>query len=274
MDIHKLKTADIKALLDQGSEDELALLQAMKADKRVSVQRLAQSYFKRKLKEEAERERVLHMYALETAYYNQGVYRVAGVDEAGRGPAAGPVMIAAVILPPYWECPGLNDSKKLSPAKRDALYDKIMDEAVAVSCVSQSEAQIDALDIYHATMQGMYDAIAGLDTAAEAVLIDAMPLRRLTVPHQSIVHGDAVSASIAAASIIAKVTRDRLMIDYDKTYPQYGFAIHKGYLTQRHMEALRQYGPCPIHRRSFEPIKSMVAQAAGGGCKNSMDEQP
>lgn len=258
MDLSSLKTADIKSMMAQGVEDEIAFVQAMREDKRVSVQKLAQSYLKRKQKEEAERERVLHMYAMETAYYNKGVYHVAGVDEAGRGPAAGPVMIAAVILPPYWECPGLNDSKKLSPAKRDALYDKIMAEAVAVSCVSKSEKEIDALDIYHATMQGMYDAVDGLDTAAEAVLIDAMPLRDLTVPHQSVVHGDAVSASIAAASIIAKVTRDRLMVAYDKTYPQYGFAVHKGYLTQRHMDALHEYGPCPIHRRSFEPIKSMV----------------
>lgn len=258
MDLSSLKTADIKSMLTQGVADEAAFVQAMREDKRVSVQKLAQSYLKRKQKEEAERERVLHMYAMETAYYNKGVYHVAGVDEAGRGPAAGPVMIAAVILPPYWECPGLNDSKKLSPAKRDALYDKIMAEAVAVSCVSKSEKEIDALDIYHATMQGMYDAVAGLDTAAEAVLIDAMPLRNLTVPHQSVIHGDAVSASIAAASIIAKVTRDRLMVAYDKTYPQYGFAVHKGYLTQRHMDALHEYGPCPIHRRSFEPIKSMV----------------
>ncbi len=258
MDLSSLKTADIKKMLAQGVENEFAFVQAMKEDKRISVQKLAQSYLKRKQKEEAERERVLHMYAMETAYYNNGVYHVAGVDEAGRGPAAGPVMIAAVILPPYWECPGLNDSKKLSPAKRDMLYDKIMAEAVAVSCVSKSEKEIDAMDIYHATMQGMYDAIAGLDTAAEAVLIDAMPLRNLTVPHQSVIHGDAVSASIAAASIIAKVTRDRLMVAYDKTYPQYGFAVHKGYLTQRHMDALHEYGPCPIHRRSFEPIKSMV----------------
>ena len=247
IDISSLKTADIKTMLSQGVMDEVAFLQAMKADKRISVQKLAQTYLKRKQKEEAERERVLHMYALETAY-----------DEAGRCPAAGPVMIAAVILSPYWECPGLNDSKKLSPAKRDALYDKIMQDAVAVSCVSKSETEIDTLDIYHATMQGMYDAVAELDTVAEAVLIDAMPLRELTVPHQSVVHGDAVSASIAAASIIAKVTRDRLMIAYDKTYPQYGFAVHKGYLTQRHMDALKKYGPCPIHRRSFEPIKSMV----------------
>lgn len=260
MDIRAMTVAAIKELLTAGICDIPALLQAMEGDSRASVQKLAKSYIKQQQRAEAERERVLRMYSLETAYYNDGVYYVAGVDEAGRGPAAGPVMVAAVILPPYWECPGLNDSKKLSPAKRDALYDKIMSDAVAVSCIAKTEQDIDRLDIYHATMEGMYDAVAGLSTPAEAVLIDAMPLRELAVPHQSIVHGDAVSASIAAASIIAKVTRDRLMVQYDKTYPQYGFAVHKGYLTQMHMDALYTYGPCPIHRRSFEPIKSMVAQ--------------
>lgn len=259
IDIGQLKTADIKALLEQNPADIMALLQAMKEDRRLSVQKLADTYIRRKMKEEAERERVMHMYSLESAYYNDGIYHVAGIDEAGRGPVAGPVMIAAVILPPYWECPGLNDSKKLSAAKRDALYDKIMAEAVAVSCVAKSEQEIDALDIYHATMQGMYEAAAGLAVPAEAVLIDAMPLKDLAVPHQSVVHGDSQSASIAAASIIAKVTRDRVMMEYDEAYPQYGFAVHKGYLTQRHIDAIRQYGPCPIHRRSFEPIKSMTA---------------
>ncbi|MCI7667707.1 MAG: ribonuclease HII [Megasphaera elsdenii] len=257
MDIEKFRVADLKAQLAAG-DDVQELLAAMKEDSRVSVRKLAAAYMRQKIREEAERERVLHMYAQETAYYNQGLYHVAGIDEAGRGPAAGPVMVAAVILPPYWECPGLNDSKKVPPAKRDLLYDKIMAEAVAVSCVAKSEKEIDELDIYHTTMQGMYDAVNGLAVPAEAVLVDAMPLRELTVPHKSLVHGDALSASIAAASIIAKVTRDRLMVEYDKKYPQYGFAVHKGYLTKMHMEALREYGPCPIHRRSFEPIKSMV----------------
>ncbi|MCH4187658.1 MAG: ribonuclease HII [Megasphaera sp.] len=259
MDISHIKTAELKAMLQQDGTDISALLQAMKQDQRVSVAALAERFWKHKCKEEQERERVLQMYSLETAYYNEAVYHVAGVDEAGRGPVAGPVMIAAVILPPYWDCPGLNDSKKVSPKKRDLLYDKIMAEAVAVSCVSKTEKEIDALDIYHATMQGMYDAIDGLHVQAEAVLIDAMPLERLSMRHESIVHGDAKSASIAAASIIAKVTRDRLMLKYDEQYPQYGFAVHKGYLTQRHVEALHQYGPCPIHRRSFEPVKSMTA---------------
>ncbi len=261
MDIEHLTAGAVKKLLEEEQGDVSALIAAMKKDSRRSVRNLAASYLRRKVREAAERERVLKLYSMETAYYNDGIYRVAGVDEAGRGPVAGPVMAAAVILPPYWECPGLNDSKKLSPAKREALYDKIMTEAVAVSCVAKSEREIDALDIYHAAQQAMYEAVASLPAAAEAVLIDAMPLRDLSVPHRSVVHGDSLSASIAAASIIAKVTRDRVMADYDAVYPQYGFAVHKGYLTQLHQEAIHQYGPCPIHRRSFEPIKSMVRES-------------
>ena len=138
----------------------------MKGDGRVSVRKLADTYMKRKIKEEAERERVLHLYDPEGQYYRQGLYRVAGIDEAGRGPAAGPVMVAAVILPPFWDCPGLNDSKKVQPAKRDELYDKIMAEAVAVSCISKSEKDIDRLDIYHATMQAMYETVEGLAVPA------------------------------------------------------------------------------------------------------------
>lgn len=259
MDTAAYTVHDLKEML-QKEEGTAALLQRMRQDTRVSVQKLAQSYERKLEKQEAERERLMHMYAYETTYYNQGIYGIAGVDEAGRGPVAGPVMVAAVILPPYWECPGLNDSKKVRPEKRDALYDKIMEEAVAVCCVAKSEADIDQLNIYYAAQQGMYEAVQGLQRPAEAVLADAMPLPELAVPHEAIIHGDAKSASIAAASIIAKVTRDRLMLEYDKQYPQYGFAVHKGYLTQRHIEAIRAYGPCPIHRRSFEPIKSMAEE--------------
>lgn len=258
MEIEGLTVAEIKQMLAQEPDDVMELVKAMREDRRQSVQKMASSFLRRKVKENLERERVLQMYSLEAAYYHKGIYKIAGIDEAGRGPVAGPVMIAAVILPPYWECPGLNDSKKLSPAKRDVLYDKIMSEAVAVSCIAKSEKEIDALDIYHATQQGMYEAVKALPAAAEAVLVDAMPLRELSVPYQSVIHGDSLSASIAAASIIAKVTRDRLMTEYDAAYPRYGFAVHKGYLTQLHQEAIRTYGPCPIHRRSFEPIKTLV----------------
>lgn len=258
MDISSLKTKELKALLAEGGDTLVELLQAMNDDPRSSVRKEAAAFMRRMAREEKERERLQALYTTEAKYYNRGIYHVAGIDEAGRGPLAGPVMVAAVILPPFWDCPGLNDSKKVPPAKREILYDKIMKEAIAVSCVAKSEKEIDALDIYHATQQGMYDAVAGLAVPAEAVLVDAMPLTRLTVPHESLIHGDAISASIAAASIIAKVTRDRLMVRYDEMYPEYGFAIHKGYLTQRHREALETYGPCPIHRRSFEPVRTMT----------------
>ena len=258
MDISTLKLKEIKALLDSDTAHVSQILQAMREDKRSSVQKEAVAFLKRKQKEEAERERLQEMFSFETTYYNEGVYAVAGVDEAGRGPVAGPVMIGAVILPPFWECPGLNDSKKLSPKKREQLYDKIVAEAVAVSCIAKDEKEIDRLDIYHATQQGMYDAVAALSVPAQAVLVDAMPLPELAQPCQSIIKGDSLSASIAAASIIAKVTRDRLMDKYDQVYPGYGFAVHKGYLTQLHRDAIEQYGPCPIHRHSFEPIKSLV----------------
>ena len=244
MDTSAYKLAELKAMLKDGQTDIPALLQAMKEDARVSVQKEAAAFMRRKVREEKERERLLSMYTYETRFYNENIYHVAGIDEAGRGPVAGPVMIAAVILPPYWECPGLNDSKKVPPAKRERLYDKIMAEAVAVSCIAKSEKEIDAMDIYHATQQGMYDAVRTLSVPAEAVLVDAMPLPALTMAHQSLVHGDALSASIAAA--------------YDKTYPEYGFAVHKGYLTRLHKEAIETYGPCPIHRRSFEPIRTMT----------------
>ncbi len=258
IDLKAHSVKEIKEWLYHGSDDVSSLLKAMQEDSRISVQKEAARYMKHLVAMEKERQRLDLMYVMETTYYNDDIYHIAGVDEAGRGPAAGPVMVAAVILPPFWDCPGLNDSKKVSPKKRDELYDKIMNEAIAVSCIAKSETEIDALDIYHATQQGMYDAVKSLTVSAEAVLVDAMPLPALSIPHQSVIKGDSRSASIAAASIIAKVTRDRLMIELDKEYPQYGFAIHKGYLTQMHRDALEQYGPCPIHRRSFEPIKSMV----------------
>ncbi|MGE1063399.1 ribonuclease HII [Megasphaera paucivorans] len=258
MDISKVSVKDIKKMLENEKIHIPTLLENMEKDSRDSVCKLRTSFLKRKLREEQERERLEAMFSFETFYYNQGIYHIAGIDEAGRGPVAGPVMVAAVILPPYWECPGLNDSKKVSPKKREILYDIIMKEAVAVSCIAKSEENIDVHDIYHATQQGMYDAVDALKIQPQAVLIDAMPLPALTVSHRSIIKGDAKSASIAAASIIAKVTRDRLMNEYDKQYPQYGFSEHKGYLTQKHLEAIQQFGPCPIHRRSFEPIKSMT----------------
>ena len=154
----------------------------------------------------------------------------------------------------------INDSKKLSEETREKIYDIIRENAIAVNRAIIDEKTIDRVNIYQAAMNGMYEAIYGLNPKPDAVLIDAMPLESLDIYHQSIIKGDAKSASIAAASIVAKVERDRMMNEFDKIYPQYGFAKNKGYGTSEHLEALRKYGPCEIHRKSFEPIKSMVMQ--------------
>lgn len=255
-EFHKLKVGQIKELLD-GSVEFDYLLWAQE-DSRSSVKKLAQAYVMRQKKVLLEKQRLDALYAYEGSFYEEGLYNVAGVDEVGRGPIAGPVTVAAVILPPNLFLSGLNDSKKLSPHKRDALYDQIMAEAIAVSCISYGPEIIDRLNIYHATRQAMYEAINSLKVKAEAVLVDAMPLPNLEVPVESLIKGDSKSASIAAASIIAKVTRDRYMESLEDEYPGYGFAVHKGYYTALHREALENQGVTPLHRKSFEPVKTMV----------------
>jgi len=176
---------------------------------------------------------------------------IGGIDEAGRGPLAGPVVVAGVIMPLGKSdlIDGVNDSKKLSAKKRDKLYDEILAKAIDVQVAVVDNKTIDEINILNATKQGMLQCIEGF-SEVDCVLIDAVKLDT-SVRTLSIVHGDALSYSIAAASIVAKVTRDRMMEDFDKSYPQYGFAKHKGYGTAAHIAALKQYGPCPIHRRSF-----------------------
>ncbi len=251
-DIADLSIKDIEGLYAAGATEELVA--ACRADKRQGVQRLVRRYER----EQKERARVAALYAYERECWAVGEDLVAGVDEAGRGPLAGPVSVAAVILPHDCYIPHLNDSKKLSPERRAELYDEIQEKAVAIGTALVDAATIDRVNILQATMNGMYESVFALNPAPQAVLIDAVELEGLDVPTHAIIKGDAKSASIAAASIIAKVTRDRLMDEYDKEYPQYGFAQHKGYGTAEHIAAIRKYGPCPIHRRSFEPIKSMM----------------
>ena len=187
----------------------------------------------------------------ECATWAQGYETVCGVDEAGAGPLMGPVYAAAVILPRGCVIDGLNDSKKLTPKKRDALYDVIIAEAEAWAVASVSAAEIDATDILSARMKAMQLAIDALAVRPDFALIDGNRTKDFGLPVRTIVKGDSLSASIAAASILAKVTRDRLMEEYDAQYPQYGFAVHKGYGTKRHYEALREFGPSPIHRKTF-----------------------
>ena len=204
-----------------------------------------------------ERERLDAMYVYERAAVAAGHTLVAGVDEAGRGPLAGPVAVSAVILPQEAHLPRINDSKKLSAAVREELFTQIVAIAISYHVALIDAETIDRMNILQATRMGMYEAIAALTPAPDEVLIDAVQLK-LSMPSQSIIKGDAKSASIAAASILAKVTRDRLIDEYDFTYPNYGFAKHKGYGTREHVEAIRTYGVCPLHRKSFEPIRSIL----------------
>ena len=201
-------------------------------------------------------------FEFEQALWQQGVRRVAGVDEAGRGPLAGPVVAAAAILPPRWaaglpaEIQGLNDSKQLTEAQRERFFEFLTSVAEIEFAVAQVDAaQIDAINILQATHSAMNAALAQLRPLPPHALVDGRPVKTLCVPQTALVKGDARSFSIAAASVLAKVTRDRLMRAYHARFPQYGFDAHKGYGTAQHLAAIKEFGPCPIHRRSFAPLK-------------------
>jgi len=194
------------------------------------------------------------MWTFEKKASQKGFFRIAGIDEAGRGPLAGPVVSAAVILPEDFSCPGITDSKKLSEKKREALFPVIMDGAVAVGVGIADHIEIDQINILAAALLSMKRAAANLSTPPDHLLIDGKFTIDSQLPQQAIVKGDALSISIAAASIIAKVTRDRMMIDLSKTYPEYGFETHKGYPTKAHKEAIAAHGPCPVHRKSFRGV--------------------
>ena len=197
------------------------------------------------------------MLAYEKELYAQGIQLIAGVDEVGRGPLAGPVVAAAVILPKNCKIPGLNDSKKIPKSKHQAIYQAVLDQAISVGIGVKDNHVIDQVNIYEATKLAMLEAIHELDPQPQHLLIDAMKLD-LPISQASIIKGDANSLSIAAASIVAKVTRDQMMAAYDQEYPGYDFAQNAGYGTTKHLEGLEKQGVSPIHRRSFEPIKSMT----------------
>ena len=202
----------------------------------------------------------INLYKYENELYDEGFENICGVDEAGRGPLAGPVVVAACILPPFLKIEGINDSKQLTEKKREALYKIIVKNALAYSVVFVSEKEVDELNIYQATKKGMLKAISDLKITPDYVLIDAMPLGELELKHQSLIHGDALSASVAAASILAKVSRDHYMEKMDFKYPNYGFKKHKGYGTKEHLAALEKYGPCKIHRKTFGPVSKYFSK--------------
>ncbi len=201
---------------------------------------------------EDEKRRIFEMLRYERNLWEKGIEYVAGIDEAGRGPLAGPVVAAAVIFPHDIFIAGINDSKKCSPRRREELYPIIREKAIAVAMGTVSEKEIDRINILQSSFQAMRMAIGQLHIRPNHLLIDGCPLPEKFYPQTAIIGGDRKSFSIAAASIVAKVTRDHLMIEYDKAYPQYGFAQHKGYGTQAHVEAIRQHGLCAIHRRTFQ----------------------
>lgn len=198
------------------------------------------------------------LYQYEKELWKNGINLIAGMDEVGRGPLIGPVVTACVILPKDFVLEGLTDSKKLSEKKREEFYDYIMEHAISVGIGMMDEKVIDEVNIYEATKLAMYQAVEKSKVKPEHVLIDAMKLDKLEMPSTSIIKGDAKSISIAAASVIAKVTRDRMMIELDKKYPMYGFKSHKGYPTKKHIEAIKEYGLIDGYRKTFKPISEMI----------------
>ena len=247
---------EVKERLAMIDELDHPLFEELILDGRAGVQ-AAISKRKRELQKQVDEDlRLEKMLAYEKELYAQGIDLIAGVDEVGRGPLAGPVVAAAVILPKACKIPGLNDSKKIPKSKHKEIYEAVLQNAIAIGIGVKDNQVIDQVNIYEATKLAMMEAIGQLDPQPQHLLIDAMKLD-LPIPQTSIIKGDANSLSIAAASIVAKVTRDQMMEKFDREYPGYDFAKNAGYGTANHLAGLDQLGVTPIHRRSFEPVKSM-----------------
>ena len=244
------KIGQIKEELKAAEDTMLPLfIENYKEDTRSGVVKLVEQAQKRLQKLEAERERIYQLKKYEREYASAGY--ICGIDEVGRGPLAGPVVAGAVILPADCDILYINDSKKLSAAKREELYDVIMEKAVAVGIGMAGPGRIDEINILNATYEAMREAISKLAVKPDILLNDAVTIPGVDIRQVPIIKGDAKSISIGAASIVAKVTRDRMMVDYDKIMPEYGFASNKGYGSAEHIAALKKYGPSPIHRASF-----------------------
>lgn len=250
------KTGEIKKIMQAAKVNELpAFITAYGTDTRAGVKELVKKAQKRIDDYNRELERTEKMKEFEYKYSSFSY--ICGIDEVGRGPLAGPVVAGAVILPKDCDILYLNDSKQLSEKKREELYHEIMEKAVATGLGSVSPERIDEINILQATYEAMREAIGKLSPAPDLLLNDAVTIPGVSIKQIPIIKGDAKSISIAAASIIAKVTRDRLMMEYDAVYPEYGFAANKGYGAKNHIDAIREFGPCPIHRRTF--IKNFIS---------------
>ncbi|TGE32823.1 ribonuclease HII [Desulfosporosinus sp. Sb-LF] len=235
------------------------MLSACQNDPRQGVRRLAVRLVKYQQAQAVEQARIQQLLVEEKKLWEQGFLLLAGIDEAGRGPLAGPVVAAACILPAKFDLAGLNDSKMLTESKREKLYTQIQAQAIDYAIGSAEPAEIDALNILEATKLAMKRAIEGLKVRPHYLLIDALKLPDVHLPQLALIGGDHLSATIAAASILAKVTRDRLMVELHTLYPEYTFSKNKGYGTSEHMQVLRRLGPCPLHRKSFAPVKQQAS---------------
>ncbi len=258
MDLSNLTIGEIRKIADSPAGAGEDLFKAMMNDSRAGVREIHRRLMRARSAVAAEKQRLARMLLYEDDLKARGIHPVAGVDEAGRGPLAGPVVAAAVILPDDTCLTDLNDSKKLTAAKRELLAGQIKKTALAWSVGVSSVAEIFNENIHRAGLMAMLRAVLGLDLKPVHVLVDGFKINLLECPQTPIIEGDGLSASIAAASIIAKVTRDRLMDSYHELYPQYGFIRHKGYGTPEHLAALARFGPCPIHRAGYRPVQECL----------------
>lgn len=258
MDFAQMKTKEIEHILQQTAASDLpAILEILQQDFRKAVQNLAQKYQRQMEKLEKERLRIAAMWQFEEKAKANGYQWIAGTDEVGRGPLAGPVVAAAVILPEDAELPEIKDSKKLTEKQREHLDGLIKQQAIAWAIAEVDEKTIDAINILEASRLAMQKSVQALQQPADFVLVDGLPNPQITLPSEAVVKGDNRSISIAAAAIIAKVYRDHLMDEYDRQYPGYGFGANKGYPTEEHIQAVRKQGPCPIHRMTFRPLSEL-----------------
>jgi ribonuclease HII len=241
--------------LERGRPVPDGLLEALERDERRAARELARAIRSRQRKNRSEGQRLRNLLRFEVELWEAGHLHVAGVDEAGMAPLAGPVVAAAVVLPRHYKLRGIDDSKVLDPETRERMAAQLKNEAVAWAVGVAEVEEIDQINIYHAGLLAMRRAVLGLGLVPSFVLVDARRIPECPAPQRGIIHGDALSLTIAAASVLAKTARDARMAELDATYPGYGFAAHKGYPTPQHESALRDLGACPIHRRSFAPVR-------------------
>jgi len=258
-DLAKLSVPELRSLLlDRCRPLSEECEEALASDPRAGAREVLRQVRRRRKENRAEGQRLRHLLRYEVELWERGVAEVAGVDEAGMAPLAGPVVAGACILPKDYRPRGIDDSKQLDPEERERLGEDIRRNAIAWATARAEVEEIDSLNIYHAGLLALTRAVRALGRAPGHVLVDARKLPQLGIPHTPIVHGDALSLTIAAASILAKTTRDALMCELDAAHPGYGFARHKGYPTPEHFQALERLGACPIHRRSFAPVRQAL----------------